>query len=251
MARGLFIGLGAAGAAAAAVTTGVYVNESGKAARALTAATRAAPETVCIESNVRLVEGMAPGCRTAAQYEALRDRAVIDGAGAAVALNLKAPETGGDDATARSCAEFDGLTEKGWYAYSAADMRREDYFIRACGALSYLSKARPAQSTYFTGGKASLEDIRSMAAAEATGFGEAGPSVAVDVTEIADRVWKVGIGQGETTVYEIAHADFTGDGLGEILAYLSVGAAGGTARSGAVGMLEKSSEGGSCVFRAR
>ncbi|OFX04301.1 MAG: hypothetical protein A3E78_01230 [Alphaproteobacteria bacterium RIFCSPHIGHO2_12_FULL_63_12] len=245
------MGLGAVGALAAAVTTGVYVNESGKTAPAAATATRAAPNTVCIESNVRLVDGMSPGCRTPAQFEALRDRAVIDGDGGAISVNLAAPDGAGDDAMARTCAEFDALTVKGWYALSGADMRREGYFNRACGALSYLAKAAPAQSTHFAGGKASAEDIRSMAMEEATGFGEAEPSTAVNVNEIEDRVWKVEIGQGETMVYEIAHADFTGDGLGEILAYVSVGAAGGTARTGTIGLLEKSSDGGACVFRAR
>lgn len=245
------MGLGAAGALAAAVTTGVYVNESGKTAPAAETAIRAAPNTVCIESNVRLVEGMSPGCRSLAQIEALRDRAVIDGDGGAISVNLAAPDAGGDDATARTCSEFDALTEKGWYALSGADMRREEYFNRACGALSYLAAAAPAQSTHFAGGKASAEDIRSMAMEEATGFGEAEPSTAVNVNEIEDRVWKVEIGQGETMVYEIAHADFTGDGLGEILAYVSVGGAGGTARTGTIGLLEKSSDGGACVFRAR
>ena len=251
MARGLFMGLGAVGALAAAVTTGVYVRGDEKPAPALSAAMRAAPETVCIESNVRLVESMAPGCLSAAQYEALRDRAVIDGGGDAISVNLAAPVTGGDDASVRTCAEFDALSEKGWYALSGADMRREEYFDRACGALAFLVKAKPAQETHFTGGKASLEDIRSMAMAEATGFGEAEPAAAVDVSEMEDRVWKVEIGQGETMIYEIAHADFNGDGLGEILAYVSVGSAGGTARTGSIGLLEKASDGGACVFKAR
>lgn len=246
------MGMGAAGALAAAVTTGVYVNGSQKqAAPALSTVIRAAPETVCIESKVRLVEGMSAGCLSAAQYEALRDRAVINSVGEAIAVSLSAPRTGGEDATARTCAEFDSLTEEGWYAYSGVDMRREEYFRRACGALSMLVTAKPAHSTHFTGGKADKEDIRSMALQEATGFGEAEPSAAVDVNKIEDRVWTVTIGDGETIVYEIAHADFTGDGLGEILAYVSVGAAGGTARTGTIGLLEKPSEGGACAFRAR
>jgi len=252
MARGLFMGLGAVGALAAAVTTGVYVNANQKGEpSALAARGGAAPETVCIESNVRLVEGMSRGCFTAAQYEALRDRAVIDGAGDSLNVNLAAPETGGEDATAGTCAEFDALTGKGWYALSGADMRREEYFKRACGALSMLAAAKPAHSTHFAGGKAAAEDIRSMALQESTGFGETEPAASVSVDEIEERVWKVTIGGGETLIYEIAHADFTGDGLGEILAYVSVGAAGGTARSGTIGLLDKPAEGGPCAFTAR
>lgn len=247
MARNLYIGIGAAGALSAAVTTGVYM--SGKKDAPETATLRTSAQTVCIESNVRLVEGMSRSCLTPAQYEALRDRAVVSGDGAPIDLNLTAPT--GEATAVRSCAEYDASTEKGWYARTGVDLRREEYFKRACGALSMLVEAKPAQSTYFSGGKADVADIRSMALQDAIGFGEAVPSTFVDVVEIEDRVWKVAIGSGETMVYEIAHADFTGDGLGEILAYVSVGAIGGTARAGSIGLLEKPTEGAPCAFMVR
>ncbi len=252
MAKGLFIGLGAAAALAAAITAGIYgAGEKKVAEPALAAKLEAAAETACIVSNVRLVEGMSRGCLTPAQIEALRDRAVIGGDGAPVDVNLAAPESGGADNVARSCADYDALTEKGWYALTGADMKREEYFARACGALALLADATPAQSSHFIGGKADIADIRSMAEHDAIEFGESAPSVTVDVVAIEAGVWKVLIGAGETMVYELAHADFTGDGIGEILAYVSVGAAGGTARSGSIGLLVKPDEGGPCSFSAR
>lgn len=247
MARNLYIGIGAAGALSAAVTAGVYL--AGKKGAPEPAAFGASAETVCIESSVRLVEGMSQSCLTPAQYEALRDRAVIGGDGAPIDLNLTAPS--GDATAVRSCAEYDASTEKGWYARAGVDLRREEYFKRACGALSLLVEARPARSSYFSGGKADIADIRSMALQDAIGFGEAVPSASVDVAGIGDRVWKVAIGESETMVYEIAHADFTGDGLGEILAYVSVGPIGGTARAGSIGLLEKPTEDAPCAFTAR
>lgn len=251
MAQRMLIGLGAAGTLAAAVTAGVLMRGDEKSSEpAAAAGMRASPQTVCIESNVRLVEGMTRECLTPSQYEALRDRAVVGGDGEPVEISLAAPG-GGDGAAARTCAEFDSLTERGWYAPTGKVMRREEYFKRACGALSLLVKAEPAQSTHFDGGKASAGDVRSMALQDAIEFGEAAPSTAVAVTEIEDRVWKVAIGDGEVIVYEIAHADFTGDGLGEILAYVSVGAAGGTARTGSIGLMEKPAAGGACTFNAR
>lgn len=247
MAKNLYIGIGAVGALSAAVTAGVYM--SGKKGAPEPASLRASAQTVCIESNVRLVEGMSRSCLTPAQYEALRDRAVVSGDGAPIDLNLTAPS--GESTSVRSCAEYDASTEKGWYARTGVDLRREEYFKRACGALSMLVEAKPAQSTHFSGGKADVADIRSMALQDAIGFGEAVPSTFVDVVEIEDRIWKVAIGNGETMVYEIAHADFTGDGRGEILAYVSVGAIGGTARAGSIGLLEKPAEGAPCAFTAR
>lgn len=252
MARGLIMGLGAIGALAAGVG-GVMVtrNMNAPAPAPIAAAMRAAPETVCIESNVRLVEGMTRSCLTGAQYEALRDRAVIGGDGAALEVNLAGPADAGAASVVRTCAEYDAMVAGGAYALSNADIRREEYFKRACGALALLVKARPAQATHFAGGEADAADVRSMANADAISFGEASPAAAVDVAEVDDGVWKVRIGQGETMVFEIAHADFTGDGVGEILAYLSTGPTGGTARVGSIGFMEKPSAGGPCTFNPR
>lgn len=248
MARGLIVGLGAFAALSGAVATGVYVNRGGDRAPA---SARSAGETVCIESNVRLVEGMAPACLTPAQYEALRDNAVIGGDGAPLALNLASPEAEGQSEVVRSCVDYDARIEDGWHALTGADMRREEYFARACNSLALLVKAKPARSTHFDGGRADKADLRSMAMGDAVAFGEVAPSADVAVEAIDRGVWKVTIGAGETIVYEIAHADFTGDGLGEILAYVSVGSPGGTARIGAIGFLEKPDRGGGCSFRAQ
>lgn len=252
MARGLITGIGAAGAVAAAVTGGIYFNGARTApAPESLSALGASADPICIKSNVRLVDGMTQACLSSAQYEALRDRDVLGGDGRSVDINLAGPSDGGDDAVARNCAEYDGLIAKGWYALTGADMRREEYFKRACGALTLLAAAKPAELTHFSDGKATRDDILSMASVEATGFGEAAPSTDVDVAEIETGVWKVVIGQGEMMVYEIAHADFTGDDLGEILSYVSVGAGGGTARTGSIGFLEKNADDAPCTFSAR
>lgn len=247
MARGLMIGLGAAGALGAAVTGIAVTRNDVKPAPA--AALRTNTQTVCVSSNVRLVEGMTRDCLTSAQFDALRDRAVLGGEGGVVEVNLSGPKD--EVAVIRTCADYDVSIDRGWYALTGAEMRREEYFKRACGALSMLVIAAPAKTTHFAGGAADVGDIRSMANAKATGIGETQPSAPVDIAEIEDGVWKIEIGQGRTMVYEIAHADFTGDGVGEILAYVSTGALDGTARAGAIGMLEKPTAGGACSFSPR
>jgi hypothetical protein len=247
------MGLGAAGALSAAAVTGVAVMRSDRQAEtARTNLADAAVETVCIKSNVRLVEGMSAACYGRAQYEAMRDRAVIASNGSAVSVSLAPPSGIAAPAeTAATCAEYDSLVAEGYSALSSADMRREEYFRRACGALSLLAEAAPARRSNFADGKAAMEDVRSMASADAMGFGETEPARNVEVTEVSAGVWKVLIGQGETMVYEIAHADFNGDGGGEILAYLTVGAAGGTARTGTIGLMEKTTASGPCGFSPR
>ena len=253
MVRPLVMGFGAAGALSAAAVTGVAVMRAdNEVAPARASLANATGETVCIKSNVRLVEGMSAACYRRAQYESMRDRAVISADGAAVRLVLAHPtDVSAPAETVSTCAEYDSLIAEGWGAVTGADMRREEYFRRACGALDMLVKARPAQTSNFVGGKAAEADVRSMAATEATGFGDFDASAPVDVAAAGDGVWKLTIGQGETTIYEIAHADFTGDGAGEILAYLTVGAVGGTARTGAIGLMEKPSASGPCAFRPR
>lgn len=247
------MGLGAAGALSAAAVTGVaLIQPDGPAEPARASLANAAGETVCIKSNVRLVEGMSAACYARAQYEAMRDRAVVAADGSPVRVVLAHPSDAAAPAeTASSCAEYDSLIAGGYSALSGADMRREEYFRRACGALALLSKAAPARRSYFVDGKAAPEDVRSMASADAIGFGEVEPSAPVEISEAGDSVWKIRIGQGETMVYEIAHADFNGDGAGEILAYLTVSAVGGTARSGAIGLMEKASASGPCGFSPR
>ncbi len=251
MAKGLFVGIGSAGALAAAAA-GYYATSVRQAAvNAPSRALEANASDPCIVSRIRLVEGMTPACFTSAQYEALRDRSVISGAGDPVTVNLEAPDPTKEGAAARTCAEYDAMTEQGWYALSNADMRREEYFKRACGALSMLVKGRAAVSSHFSLGKAAKEDVLSLAEQEAIVFGEPEPSVSIEVTNVEEGVWRMTIGQGETMIYEIAHADFNGDGLGEILAYMSTGPAGGTARVGAIGLIEKNASGGPCSFTAR
>ncbi len=253
MVRPIVMGLVAAGGLSAAAVTGVSLMRADRPAEAARGAlANAAGETVCIKSNVRLVEGMRAACYTSAQYESMRDRAVIAADGAPVRLALAHPTDAAAPAEAAgTCAEYDSLVAEGWATLSGADMRREEFFRRACGALDLLVKAAPAEFSHFAGGKAAAADVRSMATADAIGFGETDASAPVEVADMGGGVWKLTIGQGETMVYEIAHADFTGDGAGEILAYLSVGAAGGTARMGVIGLMEKASAGGPCGFRPR
>lgn len=248
MAKRTMIGLGAAGALAAAAT-GVTVMRNQKSPVEMPATLRA-KATVCVESNFPLVDGMMRGCFTPAQFEALRDRPVVGGDRAPTEVNLAGRNVGERANVARTCAEYDAMIAEGWYALSGADMRREEYFKRSCGALSMLVDARPARSSHFTDGRADEADVRSLARAQTFSLGEASADPA-EVLRVEAGVWKLATAESETIVYEIAHADFTGDGLGEILAYVSTGAVAGTARGGAIGLMEKPSAGGPCAFSPR
>lgn len=246
MARGLIVGIGTASALVVAAT-GYYFSSNQPNGEARTNSEgRPGPE--CVSARIKLVDGMTGNCMTAAQFESLRDRPVIDGAGETVIVNLSAPDAAKDAVAVRTCAEYDSMTSDGWYALTGADLRRAAYFNRACGALSMLVKGRLPRESNFTGGEANESEIRSLAEGDAIEFGEAGPSAPVGIESVAGGVWRITIGQGETMIYEIAHADFTGDGVGEILAYLTTGVAGGAAHAGTIGLIEKSSADGPCTF---
>jgi len=253
MAKRLLLGGGAIGAAAA-LATGVAIlsshHESVASGETEIAAPLQAngPREFCVRSNFNLVEGMAGQCLTPPQFEALRSRPVIDWNGGEVDLALTGPGPSDPSKPVNNCADYDALTAKGWFALSNADMRREGYFKRACGALFWLARARPAAKTYFTDGAASSADIASMARSMRMGMG---PDVetASNVEKVSDHVWRLAGVNVAAQIFEIAHADFSGGGLGEILTYVQMNAVGGTAVAGSVGLMEKEDPSGRCVFK--
>lgn len=268
MKRGLATGIGAAGALAAAVTAGLLFGRQPKEptveapleTRAPSASTAeatdapaagATPAADCIEIRMRLVEGMTEGCMSAADYAALRDNVVLGGEGGAAELTLASAGAGDESAPVRTCADYESRIGEGWFALSNADIRREEFFIRACGALAMLADAAPARDTHFHNGAADEADMESLAKATDFGLSADAPAADAKVTRAGEGVWKLSTPTAETTIFEIAHADFTGDGLGEILAYVSTGAAGGTARGGTLGLIEKQSADGPCAFTPR
>ncbi|MEZ5922422.1 MAG: hypothetical protein R3C60_13875 [Parvularculaceae bacterium] len=167
MVKGLLLGGGAIGAAAA-LATGVAISSNHQDSVAPAETEIAASlqanglREFCIRSNFDLVEGMAGQCLTPPQFGEFRRRPVIDPNGGEVDLSLTGPGPSDPSKPVNNCADYDALTAKGWFALSNADMRREGYFKRACGALSWLAKARPAAKTYFANGAANDADIASM-----------------------------------------------------------------------------------------
>jgi len=249
MARGLIVGIGTAGAIVVGAA-GYYFTGSKPSDETQTNPSEQSARD-CISAKIKLVDGMTRNCMTPAQFESLRDRPVIDGAGQQVVVNLSSPNAARDAVAVRTCAEYDSMSGDGWYALTGADMRREAYFDRACGALTLLVKGHPARSSNFSDGAADESEIRSLAEGDAIAFGEIEASAPIGIESVDGGVWRITIGQGETMIYEISHADFTGDGVGEILAYLTTGPVGGDARAGTVGQIEKPSADGPCEFIPR
>ena len=248
--RTMIAGIGAAGAAGAAVVTGLTLRHT-EEDQAI--ALIADPHTeVCLRTELQFFASAKKGCLNKAEIGGWRTAPVLDNAGAAVQLNMAHPtDLQRDFAIVKTCAEFRAKEASGWYAGSTREMRREAFFSRACGVLSYLLDAKTPQRSFFKDGALTLEDVRSLG--EGPPFGIASAEDATDATMDAapaeDGVWRLSAGPQVARVQEIAHADFNNDGVGDVLAFVAIGVNDASAAAGAVGYLEKTDPDSPVRFR--
>ncbi|MEL7485645.1 MAG: hypothetical protein AAGJ87_00350 [Pseudomonadota bacterium] len=241
--RTIFAGIGAAGAAGAAVVTGLTMRHADEDPGALTLI--ADPETeICLRTDLKFFAGAKRGCVDKAEIGRWRTAPVLDDRGAPVELNMSHPTDFQRDFEAvKSCGQYRRREGDGWYAGSTREMRREAFFERACGVISFLLDARAPSETFFQDGALTIADVRSLG--EGPPFRIAPSADAVDAVMDAaaaeDGVWGLSSGEQYARIQEIAHADFNGDGAGDILTFVTVGVEGATASAGTVGFLEKTS----------
>lgn len=196
-------------------------------------------DKICLKRDLFLVKGAPGNCFAAGETATLTGRPVLDNQGAPVALELTHPnDSARAPETVTTCNAYETLAGDGWFALTNRDMRREAYFVRACGVLRLLQRAQPATISYFSGGACSLAGIESVAAAAPFALGE-GDATAASVERISESQWRIAVDGQIADLQEIAHADFNGDGRGDMAVFISIGAIGGTARASRVGYLDK------------
>jgi|GEM_PF-1496811 len=241
--RTFVIGAGALGAAAVAGYFGVSSLGPEESAREALTGSDDGFE-LCLKNEVAFFDGLPAGCYTREELAAFRDAPVIDRSEEEVAVAMTHPS---DYSIApeqcKTCREFSELRWRGWFASSSRDMRREAYFVRACGVLDLLMKAEPASQTYFEEGGPTADEMASIGAERVLRVGDdpevdKGPLV---VEKAGDAVWRLTTRGQETWLEEIATADFDGDGIAEILAFALATPAAGTAAVAEVVLLEKDS----------
>ncbi|MEM8987385.1 MAG: hypothetical protein AAGC95_11755 [Pseudomonadota bacterium] len=198
---------------------------------------------VCMTSPVPMVEG-AEGCLSKDELGALKTRQVMDANGPAQ-LALAHPTDFAQTKTVETCVDYEALAKEGWSALTSADMRREAAFARACSALSAMAEAEKPRKTHFKGGTCARSDVVAIPVADLPAFGE-GDGASGPVTILADGAgaWAVETATSRISIQELAHADFDGDGVGDILCFVYVRAKGGSAAHGFAALLSKSAEGG-------
>ncbi|MEO0398896.1 MAG: hypothetical protein AAF224_05670 [Pseudomonadota bacterium] len=249
-------GIGAMGvAAAAAAVGGAQLMTDGHGAGETPLKLVEDRSEVCLIGDMALVKGARGGCYARATLSALQEAAVLGPSGEEVVLTLAHPT---DDlapvAVVRTCAAFRDYREKGWYAFSSREMRREAAFVKSCGALGMLVDSKTPNASLFEGGRLSAADVSAIVGQRPVGItdGVAAPATQAAPTEKiaaadalavrgapANGAWRVTNGGQKAALQEIAHADFTGDGFGDILLFVAVGVDKATAAAAFLTIVEK------------
>lgn len=247
--RGIFAAIGATGAAAAAVVTGYSLKHS-EADEIAGLTFNDLESEICLRNDVAFFDGAKKGCVTKSDLKAWFSAPVLDDNGAPVTVKLSHPtDINRDLSVVKTCAEYVSLKKQNWYSGTTRAMRREAFFERACGMLTYLAGAEAPVISHFENGLASRSDVASLSAGPPFKFVgnveadalEPLSQHQINIQALSDGVWRVSAGGQSARVQEIAHADFNGDGVGDILSFISIGVDEATATVGVVGLMEKPS----------
>jgi len=241
--RGIIAGIGAMSAAAAAVVTGISLRHSEEDNTPAILIEDLQAE-ICLRTSLKFFENAKQGCVKKSELQKWIKAPVLDNVGAPVTLNMSHPtDYSRELSVVKTCEDYRLMTKVGWYAGSTREMRREAYFERACGALTYLALAKEPDISYFTNGSSTRSDLASLADGPpfkiAPRLSEAPEEI--DISQLSDGVWRISTLGQNAQLQEIAHADFNGDGIGDILTFVSIGVEDATATAGMVGYLEKKS----------
>ncbi len=246
----IITGLGAAGAGGAALLSAIGLAPDNPKAEEASAAPDA---EVCLKTPLAFFEGADAGCMGKRRIGEWAGAQVLDNRGAPVELRMSHPEDYlREPEIVRTCKEYNERVDEAWYAGSTREMRREAYFQRACEFLSYIGKAGPAETTHFANGAPTYADLVSLSDGPPFQFGpqeEAERTSDLDISELVDGVWVMASSFQKARLQELAHADFNGDGVGDILAHVAIAVEDATASVGMVGYLEKTAPDGPVRFR--
>lgn len=137
------------------------------------------------------------------------------------------------------CDDFNAMKQEGWGAVSSADMSDEAFFEQRCGLMKMAEKAALVDGSEFISGRLTSDDFRAVPSSDWPRLGDVQTGTLEEVTPVQDGVWTVYAGDAVTVVTEISHADFTGDGQGDVLVFMLGAPAEGTARIAKYGLILK------------
>lgn len=200
-------------------------------------------EIVCLRAPLPFVADATPECLTSADLKALAEAPLADPNGGPARVTLAHPtDLAAAPQSVESCAQYRPLADAGWGGLSSRDMRREQVFQRACGAIDMLARAEFPTKSFFAGDALSAEDLKSLAPSAIARIAPDGDRLdgeSLSIEADGDGRWIIRVPNEETSIEEIAHADFNGDGLGDVLFAAGQRASGGTLSTAFVGYFTK------------
>ncbi|MEO1243908.1 MAG: hypothetical protein AAFX54_18520 [Pseudomonadota bacterium] len=237
-----------AGAVGAASLVGVSVFSPEPVDDTGSAATDVAgkPASLCFKSDVDFWRGLRNQCLSRDDISALWDAPLIAN-GRSVEVELTHPSDLSVAAVeCKTCRQYAEMQWDGWYALTSRDMRREARFVFACGTLELLERARLARASYFINGSPTSEEMQTLGSTLLLRItdGSPLPDAGLEVEEQADAMWSLLTKDYAGRVQEIVNADFTGDGIEDVLVFLYSAPIEGTASVAAVAVLEKTMQNG-------
>ncbi|MEO1310484.1 MAG: hypothetical protein AAFV51_05885 [Pseudomonadota bacterium] len=239
---GLIAGGGAAAVAVAAAAVFVLSRGSADGPRV-----PQGDEVVCLRGPAPFIAAELPQCLTAADLSRLDIAPLEDPNGGAARVTLAHPtDFDAPPATVETCAEYRPLADTGWGGLSSRDMRREQIFQRACGAIDMLKRAEFPSKSHFGGDRLSKADLETLEAPAIARLSPDAPRLdgeGLVVAKDGDWRWTLTIDTEKSVIDELAHADFDGDGLGDILVAVQLSAVGGTLSTAYVGYFTKTAPG--------
>lgn len=143
------------------------------------------------------------------------------------------------------CKAFGRLKVEDWGPLTTAGRAQEARFERYCGLMALAEVAEVPRSSRFDGNGLSRAELEAVPVGQWPRLGEAAPKAPIfsQDDEANPRRW---VGDTETLhlmVFDVAHADFDGDGLGERLLNIAGRARGGSAGFAGYYLLEQDDHG--------
>lgn len=203
--------------------------------------------SVTLTKPLEFADGAVEGALDARALSALMSRPVPMGGNDAKGVELTSPDDG-SKRTVRTCKDYLGLKNRGWFAFTTYDTTMEGFFIGMCGLLEVISGACSARRSYVSNPAVSVSDLSllpptvlpAMTREQEEKLRQLGKS-GVTVAELIDP-------HAETThtsafraeyqyagmkqiLEETARGDFNCDGLEDVLVFAASYATGGSYRS--------------------
>ena len=209
---------------------------------------------VCLVSPLPTFEGASTGCYDKREVIELIDLPVLDRTSKPVSVELAHPtDYQADLVSCGTCRDYNEMTWRGWYAATSKDMRREAYFIRACGMALMLADAQRPDASFF-GENGVNEDLLSglsIGALPAFAADKAEEFERFQIREAEEGVWSISVDDQGWRLTEIAYADFNEDGVEDLLVFISSGEDGASAKIYDYGLLERRAPDESLVYSSR